>query len=535
MSKGIIKRLLIFFMFCLLAAVQPAGLVLPSAGGTLIVAEASEKKVSLNKKTVSLSVAGKATVQLRNINSKKKIVWSSSNKNVAAVKKGTGGKAAITGKKAGTAVITAKYRGKKYTVKVTVKSPSLNKKSLSLKAGKKSTLQLKNIVSSKKITWKSSKPSVVSVKRGSSGKATVTAKKKGTAKITAYYNGKKYTCTVSVKAAAPKLNVKSKTLLEGKSFNLELQNVSSSVKWTTSNKKVASIKKISKYKYKVTAKKAGKATITAKAGNKKYTCTVTVKANTTDRGNGNNGTASSISNYTYSITVLNRYNLYNSSPVIVYIKTNNPNPDSLSVNFEKGGTTTCILERYEDVKYYDKAYFEENGTVFVSIPIFSKVSGGYLTTVSTESVGSNTLLIREGGRTVARKSLFLNNWKEAEKSWLKKIIAQETNNSMTPEAKMSALASYVQRNFQYTPNKGGKVCSLVSKTGIYFESYVADCIGATSIMCKFADLLGLKSESTYAGYLNHYYATVWIDGKSHIYDASPYGESGAISKIDYVL
>lgn len=82
----------------------------------------------------------------------------------------------------------------------------------------------------------------------------------------------------TIRKAVPKvvLSEKSKKLTIGKSFILTLKNTKSSVKWSTSDKKVAAIKKISKYKYKVTAKKYGTATITAKVGNKKYTCKVTV-------------------------------------------------------------------------------------------------------------------------------------------------------------------------------------------------------------------------------------------------------------------
>ncbi len=73
---------------------------------------------------------------------------------------------------------------------------------------------------------------------------------------------------------APKLSATSKTVLKGKTFTLKVKNAGKAkVKWTSSNKKVATVSKTGK----VTAKKAGKATITAKVGKKKLTCKVTVK------------------------------------------------------------------------------------------------------------------------------------------------------------------------------------------------------------------------------------------------------------------
>lgn len=148
----------------------------------------------------------------------------------------------------------------------------INKKTATLTVGK--ALQLKVSGTKSKVTWSSNKKSVATVTK----KGKVTAKKKGTATITAKVGKKKYTCKVTVKAPAVTLSEKSKTLTVGQSFNLTLKNTNSSVKWTTSNKNVATIKKVSKYKYKVTGKKAGTATITAKVGSKKYSCKVTVEA-----------------------------------------------------------------------------------------------------------------------------------------------------------------------------------------------------------------------------------------------------------------
>lgn len=74
-------------------------------------------------------------------------------------------------------------------------------------------------------------------------------------------------------AASVKLNKKKLTLYVGKSETLKVTGTSSKVKWSTANKKIATVTS----KGKVTAKKAGKVTITAKVKNKKYTCKVTVK------------------------------------------------------------------------------------------------------------------------------------------------------------------------------------------------------------------------------------------------------------------
>ena len=65
-------------------------------------------------------------------------------------------------------------------------SIKLSKKSLSLNVGKSKTLKIKNLKKGQKVKWSSSKKKVATV----SSKGKVTARKKGTATITATVKGK---------------------------------------------------------------------------------------------------------------------------------------------------------------------------------------------------------------------------------------------------------------------------------------------------------------------------------------------------------
>jgi hypothetical protein len=119
--------------------------------------------------------------------------WKSSNLSIVNVVKGK-----ITAKKAGTASVTATINGTKAVCKITVKAPaiSLNKTTATLYTSGTTSVTLKATVygKSQKVTWKSSNTSVVAVKNGK-----VTAKKQGTATITATANGVNATCEVTVK------------------------------------------------------------------------------------------------------------------------------------------------------------------------------------------------------------------------------------------------------------------------------------------------------------------------------------------------
>lgn len=85
-------------------------------------ASASKKKIAINKKTLTLYEGKSSTLKLINVPKKdkkkikKKLKWSSTNKNIATVT--SSGK--VTAKKKGSAKIMAKVGKKKYTCKITV-------------------------------------------------------------------------------------------------------------------------------------------------------------------------------------------------------------------------------------------------------------------------------------------------------------------------------------------------------------------------------------------------------------------------------
>lgn len=175
---------------------------------------------------------------------------------------------------------------------VPVSGITLNKSKVTLtltSKQKKPTYQLKATVApsnatNKKVKWSSSDKTIATV----DSKGKVTALKAGTCKITckaADGSGAKATCTITVKQTKVSSITLDKTKLSlkaGKSYALKVSSIkpadayNKKVKWTTSDKKVATVDSSGK----VTAVKKGKCVIrcTSADGSKVYAeCAITVK------------------------------------------------------------------------------------------------------------------------------------------------------------------------------------------------------------------------------------------------------------------
>lgn len=140
----------------------------------------------------------------------------------------------------------------------------ISKKSVSLTVGETTTLKLKG--TKKKVKWTSSKKSVATV----NGKGKVTAKKNGTATITAKIGNKKYKCKVTV--LTPKLSDSNLKLNIGDRKTLSVTGITQGIEWTTSNKYVAVVTSNGT----VIAKGCGDCAIYAVINDEKLSCEVNV-------------------------------------------------------------------------------------------------------------------------------------------------------------------------------------------------------------------------------------------------------------------
>ena len=133
---------------------------------------------------------------VRNLNPgdiKGKKTWTSSKKKVVSVAE----RGIITAKKKGTAVITCSKGKKSLSCTVTVLPVRMKKKAVTVKPGKVVKLKI-YCGTNKGITWECSDPEVLSYTFDTGSNSVWTAKKAGSATVTATYNGKSYTTVVTV-------------------------------------------------------------------------------------------------------------------------------------------------------------------------------------------------------------------------------------------------------------------------------------------------------------------------------------------------
>ncbi len=227
-----------------------------------------ESRISLNINEMKLSTKGTgSSIKLvpTVVGAKKSVTWTSSDSTIATVK---GGK--VTGKNNGTATITAKANGVTAICNVTVdkETVSINEESILLYIkkdgetvqGETKTLKT-NAPKDSQVKWSSSNEAIATV----DDTGCITAKSAGKVIVTAELEGKTDTCKVEVKntdTAILEKAVALKTKGDDKIYTLAYQVIGrkTSSKWRSSDTKVVSVNN-----GKLTAKKAGTATVTLEA------------------------------------------------------------------------------------------------------------------------------------------------------------------------------------------------------------------------------------------------------------------------------
>lgn len=233
--------------------------------------------VDMSKSDITLNVSSHTSIKAtkENIVTNNKIIWSSSNKNVATVNS----QGYVTAIKPGTVKIYATISGTKFRgeCEVYIPKPSVSLTYSRLKISMGEKRQLKSTVynGKGKVVYKSSNTNIASV----SSTGVITAKKPGKVSIIASckIGSTTYSAKCYITVPSPKMGSSSKTMYigtTGSSNRLYVSNAGTKkITWTSSNKNIATVNQ----KGELTLKKSGKVTIYATVAGKKLKCVVTVK------------------------------------------------------------------------------------------------------------------------------------------------------------------------------------------------------------------------------------------------------------------
>ena len=237
---------------------------------------------TLNATNFPLKVKQSATLKVNNMAAGDRVVsWKSANVKIATVN----GAGKVTGKKKGNTTITATLASGRVltaTVKVqtaAVKTTGITVNTRNVTLSQNQSFQLVSVIapftSKDKLSYKTSNKKVATVSKNGkitakkAGKTTITVKAgKKSVKVTVNVIGVK-TTGISVNTTQLNLKVKKKATIKA---YVTPKNSSEKVTYKSSNKKIATVDA----KGKVTAKKAGTATITVTSGSKSVKVNVTV-------------------------------------------------------------------------------------------------------------------------------------------------------------------------------------------------------------------------------------------------------------------
>ena len=230
---------------------------------TVVGAPPATIQIVAPKTIVEIGEAMQLATSITPTNADPSVKWTTSDPHVLTVS-GTG---LVTGLASGTARVTAQAsNGLTSSVNLTVGARISD---TSIIIGKRQKWQLSVSGGAGTVVWSSANTKIARV----SSTGLVEGVKYGTTEITASIDGLNFTCSVLV--AKPSLSQTSVNVSERMTYKLRVAYASGSVRWSSSRTSIATVNKYGK----ITARRAGTATITATVDGFRLKCTVRVKWN----------------------------------------------------------------------------------------------------------------------------------------------------------------------------------------------------------------------------------------------------------------
>ena len=250
--------------------------------------------------------------------------------------------------------------------------------------------------------------------------------------------------------------------------------------------------------------------------------------------------------YTYELYVLSNASttIYDGCRVPVYIKTDNPDPNSFGFVTDAGVWGTMLdSSTYPDIEFKDEYVYTQADKI--------RVEGGYIWSFKVGEPGTFEFEVREyqkDGYVIADKfNLTVSDYEKARDAWMDSVIAQATTSNMDKFEKMKAVSNYLLAHFKYLTNDGnGQLLTLASQPDSpYFATNRWDSCTSPAALCQFAERIGgfTKIDNLYDHYEDYGYS--WANGhwlcycsdgsREAFYQACPMSTTGAVaySTIDF--
>lgn len=251
--------------------------------------------------------------------------------------------------------------------------------------------------------------------------------------------------------------------------------------------------------------------------------------------------------YSYELYYLdkNTTDLYTKCGRVVYLKTDNPDPNTISLSCD-GVHFMTPLGNWRDF-YSDILFLKESDEG----PRLQKVDGGYVAYWEFEQAGTFHVEVREyslkGYKVAGNAVIHVKDYNSEKETWMKDVIAMATTPDMDSFEKMSAVCNYLtgKIKFKYLTNDGNKVLSLAAEPNApYFRTYRWDSMISPTELCDFAKLIGGFDDihNCYYDYPRgsdgwkkwHSYAKLTIGNDSRYYSVCPLSSTGNVGEVKMI-
>ena len=253
--------------------------------------------------------------------------------------------------------------------------------------------------------------------------------------------------------------------------------------------------------------------------------------------------------YTYEIYGLDKQkaDIYTDCLKPLFIKTDNPDPNSFSLIFNGNDSRTSAY-RSGSSRFFDDIPLENNDSETTSL---EKVKGGYIKYVHFSEAGTYTVEFREyslSGYTVANTvTLNVLDYEQAKNAWMIDIINKTTTTDMTPFEKMDAISAYLREpgRFKYLTQYNDHTVSLAADPNApFFVTYRWDSSTSPAILGKFAELVGGFDDIHYcfgdypvgspSWSIWHYVVKLTIGNETRNYAVCPMASTGNVEEIKMI-